>query len=93
MGLLRSLGKIFKKVLSGLGSVLGLVPSGAEKRYRRSLLEEDRRAGEQQKKAEDALKRKKEQLMSMRRSMGAGRKSLLSSWYDEDNRQESTIGS
>jgi hypothetical protein len=72
--------------------VLGLVPSSAEKRYARSLLDEQKHAAEEKRKEEDELKRKKEQLISMRRSIGSGRKSLLSSWYDEELGKDSTIG-
>jgi hypothetical protein len=88
MGFFSSIGKFFKKIVHGVGRVLGLVPSSADKRLQRSLLEEQQRAADAQRREQEELKRKKEQLTSMRRSIGGGRKSLLTSWYDEG-----TIGS
>jgi hypothetical protein len=86
------LGKFFKKIFHNIGRVLGIVPSSAEKRLRRSLLDEQKRSEEVKKTAEEDLKRKKDQLIRLRRSINGGRKSLLSAWYD-DGVPEQTIGS
>jgi hypothetical protein len=86
------LGKFFKKIFHNIGRVLGVVPSSAEKRLRRSLLDEQRRSEEIRRTAEEDLKRKKDSLIRLRRSINSGRKSLLSAWYD-DGAAEQTIGS
>jgi stress response protein YsnF len=93
MGLFKSIGNFFKKIVHGVGRLLGVTPSGAEKRYQRSLLDEQQRAQQQQAQADAEARLKKEQLTALKRSIGAGRKSLLSSWYEEDSGKERSIGS
>jgi hypothetical protein len=93
MGLFSKIGRFFKKIVHNVGRVLGVVPSSAERRYQRSLLDEQRWQEDERKKVEQDTKRKKEQLTALRRSIATGRKSLLSSWYEEDDGKESTIGS
>ena len=92
MGFFKKVGKFFKKIVHNVGRVLGIVPSSAERRQQRSLLDEQARAEAERRTAEESLERKKQQLISLRRSINSGRKSLMTSWFDDNGRGKQTIG-
>jgi hypothetical protein len=101
-GIVGGLGGLFGgPVGMALGSLLTLGSSIAsnhsrersQKEVMRSLLEERTLANRDQERARDETERKKKQLTDLRRTVGAGKRSLLSAWYDDSSLSgKQTIG-
>jgi hypothetical protein len=59
----------------------------------RSLLEERTLANRDMERERAEMERKKKQLTDLRRTVGAGKRSLMSAWYDDDSMAgKQTIG-
>ena len=73
-------------LLTTAGGIASVASQNREqKKIMRSLMEERTLANQGQEREQADMARKKKQLTDLRRTVGAGRRSLLSGWYDDDS--------
>jgi hypothetical protein len=94
LGTASKVGGIFSR-LAPMANVMGpLLTAGSsmasvasqkreQKKMMRSLMEERTLANQGQEREREEMARKKKQLTDLRRTVGTGRKSLMSGWYDD----------
>jgi hypothetical protein len=72
---------------SAAGAGIGIASTRSQDRsqskMRRSLMEERTLANRERERAREEMEGKKKQLTDLRRTVGAGKRSLLSAWYDD----------